>query len=63
MTARYFYDVLMPDVPSLGDERRGYTLLLRVLNPEGYPVSEEQRVRLEWPKGGLAGAAAHCQGD
>ncbi len=63
MTARYFYDVPAANVPPSGEGRQVYTLLLRVLNPEGYPVTEEHKVRFEWPEGGFPNAAPHCRGD
>lgn len=48
-TARYYYD--LPLVPS-NDllEGEDYTLLLRALNPDGRPVSEEQQLRFTWPE-------------
>ena len=48
-TARYYYDLsLIPSHELL--EGEGYTLLLRALNPDGLPVSEEQQLRFTWPE-------------
>lgn len=50
MTARYYYDVSLPSTQHF-EEGNAYTLLVRVLNADGYPVTEEQQIRFEWPKG------------
>ena len=47
--ARYFYDVPLP-WPMGVSSKESYTLLLRVLNSDGFPVSEEQEVRMRLPK-------------
>ncbi len=56
MTARFYYDIPLPSLEVL-EEGEEYVLLLRVLNPDGLPVSEEQQVRFRWPEGGLVEAA------
>jgi hypothetical protein len=48
MIARYYYDIPLTAVAGLVSGE-GYTLLLRVLNPDGRPVSEEQQLRFLWP--------------
>jgi hypothetical protein len=47
--ARYYYDIYVPrfDVPT---NKRGYTVLLRLLNPAGLPVTEEQEILVQAPK-------------
>jgi hypothetical protein len=50
-TARYYYDVPLPYVANLPPDTP-HTLLVRLLNPEGYPVSEEQRIRFRTRKEG-----------
>ncbi len=59
MSARFSYDVPLPATDLL-EEGEKYTLLLRMLNADGLPVSEEQQVKLEWPTGGLTSAAPDC---
>jgi hypothetical protein len=59
MSARFSYDIPLPAAKQL-EEGEEYTLLLRMLNADGLPVSEEQQVKLEWPIGGLAAAAPGC---
>ena len=47
--ARYFYDIHIPyflQHPS----RKGFTVLLRVLNEDGLPVTEEQTLLLRFPR-------------
>ncbi len=47
--AKYFYDIYVPSF--LGyPGKKGYTVLLRVLNEEGFPVTEEQTLLLRFPK-------------
>ena len=38
-----------------------YTILMRVLNADGLPVSEEEQVRFEWPEIGFTRAAPNCE--
>jgi len=59
MTARYYYDVPLPSTAGF-QEGDGYTLLVRVLNADGYPVTEEQQIRFEWPKGVTDRLAPAC---
>jgi len=47
-TARFYYDVTLPPIEGLEGDA-SYTLLLRILNPDGQPVSEEQQLRFRWP--------------
>jgi hypothetical protein len=47
-TARFYYDVTLPPIEGLEGDT-SYTLLLRILNPDGQPVSEEQQLRFRWP--------------
>jgi hypothetical protein len=46
--ARYYYDVPLPWLEGLS-EKPGYTVLVRVLNPDGLPVTEEQEVLMHLP--------------
>ncbi len=47
--ARYFYEIYVPSfVHPPG--KKGYTILLRVLNPAGLPVTEEQEILITAPK-------------
>ncbi len=46
--ARYFFEV---PIDAELEEEAAYTLLLRVLNPDGYPVTEEQQLRFRVPRG------------
>lgn len=48
MLARYYYDVRLPWSGRL-EADRPYSMLLRVLNSQEIPVSEEQEIRLELP--------------
>ena len=59
MSARFSYDIPLPASTSL-QEGEQYTLLLRMLNADGRPVSEEQQASLTWPTGGLQTAADGC---
>ena len=47
--ARYFYEIYVPrlDVPR---NKKGYTILMRLLNTDGLPVSEEQEILVTAPK-------------
>jgi len=62
MTARYYYDVPLPSTAGFL-EGEAYTLLVRILNADGYPVTEEQQIRFEWPEGITAGLAPACTED
>jgi hypothetical protein len=59
MTARYYYDIPVPWSGTLR-EKEAYTLLMRVLNSEGLPVTEEQEIRLELPEGWPDLVPARC---
>lgn len=59
MTARYYYDVPLPNTAGF-QEGDAYTLLVRILNTDGYPVTEEQQIRFEWPKGISGRLAPAC---
>jgi hypothetical protein len=59
MSSRFSYDIPLRAHEQL-QEGQTYGLLLRMLNADGLPVSEEQLVKLEWPTGGLASAAPGC---
>jgi hypothetical protein len=48
-SARFFYDIPLP-MPKAMEQGSAHTLLLRLLNPEGLPVSEEQQLRFVWPE-------------
>ena len=47
--ARYFYDIYVPGFIAY-PSKRGYTVLLRVLNSEGFPVTEEQTLLMRFPR-------------
>lgn len=47
--ARYFYDVYAPKFVGY-PSNKGYTILLRVLNKDGFPVTEEQTLLMRFPK-------------
>ena len=51
-TARYHYDVPLPHLVTLEPDK-AHTLLVRILNSEGYPVSEEQQIRFRSPEAGF----------
>ena len=59
--SRFSYDV---SLPALSEFQPGesYTILMRVLNADGRPVSEEEQVRFEWPAVGFSEAAPECRG-
>ena len=48
--ARYFYDIFIPSF-DLQPAKKGFTILLRLLNPDGLPVTEEQEILMMAPKG------------
>ena len=48
--ARYFYDIHIPRF-ELQPAKNGFTILMRLLNPDGLPVSEEQEILMMAPKG------------
>ena len=60
MSSRYSYDIPLPVSPDRLRQGKSYSMLLRVLNADGLPVSEEQQVSLIWPEGGLRSAADGC---
>jgi hypothetical protein len=49
MESRYYYDIPIPWTGNLR-EKEGYTLLMRGINSEGLPVTEEQEIRLQMPE-------------
>jgi len=59
MTARFYYDVDLPTVALV--EGEAYTLLIRVLNPAGYSVTEEQLLRFVWPQGAWESMPPRCE--
>ncbi len=57
--AKYFYDIYVPSY--LGyPGKKGYTVLLRVLNEEGFPVTEEQTLMLRFPRNWSAMVPSKC---
>jgi hypothetical protein len=50
MEARYFYEIPIPWSGALL-EKEGYSLLIRGVNSEGLPITEEQEIRLQMPRG------------
>lgn len=51
MVARYYFDVPLPALRGLEEGSR-WEMQLRVLNPAGYPVTEEQQLRFQVAEGG-----------
>lgn len=47
--ARYFYDVYIPRF-GVQPTKKGFTILMRLLNPDGLPVTEEQEILMMAPK-------------
>ena len=47
--ARYFYDIYLP-VFNYEPTKKGFTILLRLLNADGFPVSEEQEILMKVPR-------------
>ena len=47
--ARYFYDVYLPEF-NYEPTKKGFTILLRLLNADGFPVSEEQEILMKVPR-------------
>lgn len=60
--SRFSYDVALPVGPDL-QPKTSYTFLMRVINAEGLPVSEEEKVHFEWPAVGFSEAAPNCRGE
>jgi len=60
MTSRYYYDVGLPH-PGALEDGEAYTLLIRVLNDGGYPVTEEQQIRFTWPRDASERIAPACR--
>ena len=58
-TALYYYDVPVLYVDTLVPDKP-HTLLLRILNPAGYPVTEEQQIRFRSPEESEAQYPAGC---
>jgi len=59
LTSRFYYDIPLPGSDRLVGGHR-YNLLLRMVNTEGFSVSEEQQVEMVWPVEGLRSAAEGC---
>jgi len=49
MEARYYYQIPIPWSGNL-KEKDGYSLLIRGVNEQGLPLTEEQEIRLQMPK-------------
>lgn len=47
--ARYFYDIYLPEF-NYQPTKKGFTILLRLLNADGFPVSEEQEILMKAPR-------------
>jgi len=47
--ARFFYDIYVPRF-EVEPAKKSFTILLRLLNPAGLPVSEEQEILIQAPK-------------
>jgi len=60
--SRFSYDIALPAVSDL-EPKTSYAILMRVLNAEGQPVSEEEGVRFEWPEVGFTRVAPNCRGE
>lgn len=60
--SRFSYDVALPAYADL-QPKTSYTFLMRVINAEGRSVSEEEKVRFEWPAVGFSKAAPKCRGE
>ncbi len=60
MVSRYYYDIPIDEERAVR-EGGSYTLLLRVLNPDGIPVSEEQQLSFTVPVGISARMPEHCR--
>ena len=57
--ARFYYDIPLTFPREVSTET-AYTMLLRVLNPQGLPVSEEQKVRVRFPEDWREQVSAEC---
>lgn len=62
MTASYYYELALPQLAALPPDRP-YTLLLRIINPDGLPVTEEQQIFFRFPEGGEEAPACTAQVD
>ena len=57
--ARYFYDIHLPEF-NYEPTKKGFTILLRLLNADGFPVSEEQEILMKAPKNYQELVPAEC---
>jgi len=57
--ARYFYDIYIPRF-EVQPAKKGFTILMRLLNPDGLPVSEEQEILMLAPKNYLQVVPKEC---
>lgn len=57
--ARYFYEIYVPRF-AVPTSKKGYTILLRLLNTAGLPVSEEQEILVMAPKNYDQAVPAEC---
>jgi hypothetical protein len=55
----YFYEIDVPPVEEAALDQ-DFTVLLRVVNPIGLPVTEEQEIRLRLPEDWLLQVPEHC---
>jgi hypothetical protein len=58
--ARYYYDIPLT-FPAEIPTDSAYTMLMRVLNSNGLPVSEEQKVRVRFPEDWQQQVPVECQ--
>ena len=56
----YFYEIEVPPVAETTLDH-DYTVLLRVVNPIGLPVTEEQEIRLRMPADWIEQSPGHCE--
>jgi len=56
----YFYEIEVPPIAEATLDH-DYTVLLRVVNPIGLPVTEEQEIRLRMPANWIEQAPEHCE--
>ena len=57
--ARHFYDIYLPRF-DLQPAKKGFTILMRLLNPDGLPVTEEQEILMMAPKGYIQLVPEEC---
>jgi hypothetical protein len=57
--ARYFYDIYLPEF-NYEPTKKGFTILLRLLNADGFPVSEEQEIMMKVPRNYQELVPAEC---